>query len=535
MNLSKLLLGILILAMLAAVAPLGAAAAEGDARAAAMLSITADEANEHVAKLADDTFEGRESGSRGGRAAGIYIVERLKSLGIKGALPKGGYYQNFGVYSNILASIEGRDPLLNQQAIVVGAHYDHVGYGNARNSLGPTGFIHNGADDNASGVAGLLEVADAIARLPRPPKRTILFAFWDGEERGLLGSKHWVDQPTVPLAQVPIVLNADMIGRMRGNRVIVYGSRSIAGLRRLVCRQNDASDLTLDFSWELKGDSDHYTFISRNIPVLMLFTGLHEDYHRPSDDVEKINKDGMERISRLIFNVVMELAEADVLGSFRHEVQQESSVATQRHAERPLAPPPGRLGIRWDETRADEGTIVIKSVGAGSAAQTGGLRAGDRLLRFAGRELADVGQLRRLVLAAENPVAVVVERPGEEEPRELTLELPGSPARLGIGWRSDDAEPGVVIVNRLTPGSVAEAAGIRPGDRIQRLGGRGFADPDEFRERVASEPGGATAGSRDRRSGADGRNSARRRGFAGESRRREIVGLNGSYSTTGLR
>ena len=333
MNLSKLLLGILILAMLAAVAPLGAAAAEGDARAAAMLSITADEANEHVAKLADDTFEGRESGSRGGRAAGIYIVERLKSLGIKGALPKGGYYQNFGVYSNILASIEGRDPLLNQQAIVVGAHYDHVGYGNARNSLGPTGFIHNGADDNASGVAGLLEVADAIARLPRPPKRTILFAFWDGEERGLLGSKHWVDQPTVPLAQVPIVLNADMIGRMRGNRVIVYGSRSIAGLRRLVCRQNDASDLTLDFSWELKGDSDHYTFISRNIPVLMLFTGLHEDYHRPSDDVEKINKDGMERISRLIFNVVMELAEADVLGSFRHEVQQESSVATQRHAD----------------------------------------------------------------------------------------------------------------------------------------------------------------------------------------------------------
>ncbi len=454
-----------------------------------MLSITADEAGQHVAKLADDTFEGRESGSRGGRAAGIYIVERLKALGLKGGLPKGGFYQNFGVYNNILATVEGRDEQLKDQVIVVGAHYDHVGYGNARNSLGPSGFIHNGADDNASGVAGLLEVAEAITRLPELPKRTILFAFWDGEERGLLGSKHWGEQPTVPLARVPIVLNADMIGRLRDNRVIVYGSRTIAGLRRLVSEQNDASDLTLDFSWELKGDSDHYTFSNRNIPVLMLFTGLHDDYHRPSDDAEKINSEGMERITRLMFNVLVELADAPSLGPFRHKAQQEASTFTQRQVERPLAPPPGRLGIRWDERQARQGAVVVTAVGAGSAAETGGIRVGDRLVRFAGQEVGDVDQLRRLVLAAADPVAVVVERPGEGDPRELTLELPGAPARLGIGWRTDDAEPGVVIVNRLTPGSAADIAGIRAGDRIQRVSGSDFVDAEDFRRRVNSEPG----------------------------------------------
>ena len=455
-----MLLGFFAFAFIAAVVVGSAGAAEGDARAAAALSITAEEATTHVAALADDTFEGRESGSRGGRAAGIYIVERLKTLGLKGAAAKGSFYQNFGTYSNILATVEGSDPQLKQQVVLIGAHYDHVGYGNARNSRGPTGLIHNGADDNASGVAGLLEVAEAISKLPEPPKRTIVFAFWDGEERGLLGSQHWCEQPTVPLANLAIVINADMIGRLRDEHLIIYGSRTIAGLRRLVSRQNDASELSLEFNWELKGDSDHHTFSSRSIPVLMMFTGLHEDYHRPSDDVEKINKDGMQRVARLMFNVLVELADAPELGPFRKAALQEASATLQKRTERPLAPPAGRLGIRWDEKLAEDGQLVVTAVNPGSAADKGKLCAGDRITRFSGSDVTGAEPFRRLVLAAKNPVPVVVERRGEDEPRELTLELPGEPARLGIGWRVDDAEPGVVIINRLTPGSAADVAGL---------------------------------------------------------------------------
>ncbi len=158
-------------------------AIEANARSAAIESVTTDEVKGHVGVLADDTFEGREAGSRGNRAAGIYIVERLKKLGIAPAGSNGSYYQTGPKSNSILGLVEGSDPQLKDEVILVGAHYDHVGYGSARNSYGPIGYIHNGADDNASGVAALLEIADAVAHLPEKPKRTILFAFWDGEEK----------------------------------------------------------------------------------------------------------------------------------------------------------------------------------------------------------------------------------------------------------------------------------------------------------------------------------------------------------------
>src|SRR5262249_45517286 len=161
-----------------------------------------------------------------------------------------------GNYHNILAVVEGSDPQLRDEYVLIGAHYDHVGYGNARNSYGPFGMIHNGADDNASGVAGMLEVARAVAQLASRPKRSILFAFWDGEEKGLLGSQYWVEHPTVPLKSVTLAINADMIGRLRNATVTVYGVRTVRGLRRLVSHQNQIANLLLDFTWENKPDSD---------------------------------------------------------------------------------------------------------------------------------------------------------------------------------------------------------------------------------------------------------------------------------------
>ncbi|MBI3840123.1 MAG: M20/M25/M40 family metallo-hydrolase [Planctomycetia bacterium] len=456
-----------------------ARAADVDARNAALLSITAQDVKEYVGVLADDTFEGRESGSRGNRAAGIYLVEHLKKFGVRGGGVKDSFYQNFDAYHNILGFVDGRDQALKEEVVIIGAHYDHVGYGNSRNSFGPVGLIHNGADDNASGVAGMLEVAGAVCQLAEKPKRSILFAFWDGEEKGLLGSQHWVDHPTVPLNHVPIVINADMIGRLRNSRLSIAGVRTSRGLRRLVSRQNDVANLLIDFNWEIKPDSDHYTFYSRGIPFLMLHTGMHGDYHRPSDDADKINNEGLKQIAQLLFNVVIELAESPAVAGFRRQAKNESR-RDQQASERPLPPLPSRLGIRWDEKAAEDGAIVVTAVTPASAAAKGGLKPGDRLVKFANREVRGAPEFRLSVLAAKNPVSVALQRPGEAAPVETTLELAGNPVRLGISWRTDDAEPGCVIINRLTPGSPADLAGLQINDRIYRIGGQEFATSEEF-------------------------------------------------------
>ena len=298
--------------------------AENHALAKALESITRDELRKHVDVLADDTFEGRESGARGGHAAAGYVVKQLQDLKLTPAGERGSYYQAFaGNSRNILAVIEGSDPQLKQEVVAIGAHYDHVGYGTQRNSYGPWGYIHNGADDNASGVAGLLEFAQALNELPQRPRRTILLAFWDGEEKGLLGSKHWVASPTVPLSRLKCFINIDMIGRLTNRRVEVYGTRSAAGLRQLVSHAN-STQLDLDLTWKIKDDSDHWPFFNRGVPVLMLHTGLHKDYHRPSDDAERINQAGLEEVSRLICETVLALANAERLGQFRPESRRET-------------------------------------------------------------------------------------------------------------------------------------------------------------------------------------------------------------------
>ena len=175
------------------------------------------ELHEHCEVLASDTLEGRETGTHGGEAAGAYIAGVLrKEKHIVPAAADGDYFQPFPPNSrNILARLTGGDAALSREYVIVGAHYDHVGYGNSRNSRGPIGYIHNGADDNASGTAALLELVDAFNSLDIRPKRSVLFIFWDGEEEGLLGSKYWMTSPTVPLDRIRLVFNIDMIGRLR--------------------------------------------------------------------------------------------------------------------------------------------------------------------------------------------------------------------------------------------------------------------------------------------------------------------------------
>lgn len=449
-------------------------------------SITPSELQRHVDVLADDSFEGRAAGSRGGQAAGMYLLRQFEQRGLKGGGDNGGYFQSFGNgYRNVLGILEGSDPQLKHETIVVGGHYDHVGYGNRRNSYGPFGYVHNGADDNASGAAGLLEVLDAFSRLPTAPRRSILFAFWDAEEDGLLGSKHFVASPTVPLSSISFMINVDMIGRLR-EKLEVYGSRTAPGLRRLVAENNYDTALTLDFNWELKANSDHHPFVASGVPVLMFHTGLHDDYHRPSDDSHKVNADGSAQVTRLLFRTAADLADREQLPTFRAAGRQEAPQHKQQ-LERAIAPLQPRLGVRWYREESADG-LLLAHVETGSAADRSGLQPGDRILEFNGQPISGEDQFRAAVFHAASPVAAVI-RKGDETREDTSIKLDGQPSRIGISWREDAAAPGTVILTRIAHGSPAARAGLQLRDRIYEIEGQSFADGSELLEQLVTLPG----------------------------------------------
>lgn len=479
-----------ILAMLACAIGLAPAAQATERSAgymAALESIHRTELHGHAGFLADDARGGREPGTPGSRESADYLTDRLAEIGLQGAGPDGGFVQPFDPnFRNVLAILPGTDRQLRQEYVVIAAHYDHVGLGTKQNSRGPLGEIHNGADDNASGVSGVLELAEAFTMLGEPPRRSILFALWDAEEKGLLGSAHWVAQPTVPLDRVVFVCNLDMIGRLRGDRVEIYGSRSAYGLRRLVSTQNEAAEFLLDFSWEMEPNGDHWPFFDRGIPGVMFHTGTHDDYHRPSDDVDRLDFEGIERVSRLVFRVAHEVANADAAPAFREPSRRETE-AVRRGLHAPPPPSSGRLGIAWQDEPG--GAVSISRIVAGSPAEQAGLKAGDRVVSVGGQPVRSTDDLAGSLMEAASPAVVGVGRRELELPLEISIPLVGPPTRLGITWRTDEAEPGTVIVTSVAAGSPADRAGLIAGDRIYQVGGHDFATDAGFAELARTLPG----------------------------------------------
>ncbi len=420
--------GAMVAAMLAAACH-GDLAAAAERMSAAHATIKAADAGRHVGVLADDSFEGREGGSRGGRAAAAYIVEQLTRLDLEPAGDGGTFFQPFGGMRNILAILRGTDPQLSEQLVVVGAHYDHVGYGNAENSYGPFGHVHNGADDNASGVAGLLEVAEAMKHLPERPRRSILFAFWDGEEKGLLGSYHFlrVKPAAVEQLRVAFSVNLDMIGRLRGNRLEVYGTRTAPGLREAVLQANNrpgnVAGLELSFVWDIEDDSDHYPFITAKIPTVMFHTGLHDHYHRPSDDAHLVNLEGIEPVARLTLGFVTAIADDPAaLPAFRPESLNESN-ATRNRIEASIPDssrsPQGRWGLGTRNDPGEPAAPIVVRVWRESPASRAGLAAGDRVLTVDGTRITGQDDMRARLRTAGPRTAIDVERRG----RILRIEL----------------------------------------------------------------------------------------------------------------
>jgi hypothetical protein len=404
-------------------------AAAAERMSAAHATIRAADAGRHVGVLADDSFEGREGGSRGGRAAAAYIVEQLTKLGLEPAGDAGSYYQPFGGMRNILAIHRGSDQALARELVVVGAHYDHVGYGTADNSFGPFGYVHNGADDNASGVAGLLEIAEAMPQVPERPRRSILFAFWDGEEKGLLGSSHFLRVRPAGLTDLATVfsVNLDMIGRLRGQRLEVYGTRTALGLRETVLQANNrpgnGAGLELAFVWDIEDDSDHYPFIVAKIPTVMFHTGLHDHYHRPSDDVHLVNLDGIEPVARLALGCLLAVAnDPGPLPTFRRESREESN-ATRNLIESPVADtsgsPRGRWGIGTRNDPGEPSSPVVVRVWRDSPASAAGVATGDRVLTIDEVRVIDQNDMLSRLRAAGPRAVIDVERRG----RIVRLEL----------------------------------------------------------------------------------------------------------------
>lgn len=261
-----------------------------------------------VAFLASADLEGRAVGTAGGDAASRFIAQRYFELGVSGAFPSvcestsscgSGLFQFFQVdglgAKNVLAALPGTDPSLGDRFIVLGAHYDHLGWSRAR----PFGSdlriqLRPGADDNASGTAALLELARRLASQPAPTP--VLFAHFDAEELGLLGSREFLDHPSVPLDSVALMINLDMVGRLNGGPLLVEVTPSADPFRSLVDSLAGAWGVSLRHSTAIRGRSDHSSFSARGIPAIAFFTGFHADYHRATDTPDKLDLRGIERV-----------------------------------------------------------------------------------------------------------------------------------------------------------------------------------------------------------------------------------------------
>jgi len=258
----------------------------------------------------------------------------------------------------------------------------------------------------------------------------------------------------------------------------------------LVARQNHGRQLELDFPWELKQNSDHYNFFRYGVPVLMLHTGLHDDYHRPSDDAHKVNADGMEQVARFLFALTRELGDRDRLPAFRNEAFNESKQDRQAF-ERWLKPVPPRLGVSWTSRKlndspeahhaaAGEPGLTVTHVSAGSAAAKAGIRPGDRLVALDGKPILDEDRFRLAIATAPERVVLQVQRQGRDKPLDAPVRLTGHRVRVGINWRTNGGEPGVMLITRVVGGSPAEFGGLRVGDRVLEIDGRRIKDSAHF-------------------------------------------------------
>lgn len=358
-----------------------------------------------VSYLAADAMEGRETGTQGERLAADYLAERFQELGLT---PKGSvdYFQTFsfkpsnnpheqtqlGTPEDSTATkgtnIIGYFDQGGEKTVVIGAHFDHLGFGGEgslyRDSI-PA--IHNGADDNASGVALLLYLAERLKT--ESAQTNYLFIGFSGEEKGLLGSNYFVKNPTIDLSSVNLMVNMDMVGRLNEeNTLAVHGVGTSPKFKQLLFVNNNF-DLTIAEHESGVGPSDHTSFYLMDLPVLHFFTGQHEDYHKPSDDADKINYPGLERIGQYILALLIDLDDDDKL-SFRKTKNESEETPRFKVG----------LGVVPDYLYTGEG-MRIDGVSEDKPAQKAGLQKGDVVVRLGDSTVTDMMSYMRALSVFE--------------------------------------------------------------------------------------------------------------------------------------
>lgn len=328
----------------------------------------------HVLFLSSDKLEGRRTGTNGEKLAYTYISKQFKKAGLSPAGINGTYIQPFVVNEKENRNGHNVVGYINNNAshtVVLGAHYDHLGYGEDNNSMyrDSIRMIHNGADDNASGTAALISLASWLKQSGTKNFNYLLIAF-SGEELGLFGSKYFTENATVPLTKISYMINMDMVGRLnaqtRSITVGGYGTSPVWG--QLIKTDDPLLAIKIDSSGT--GPSDHSSFYRKDIPVLFFFTGTHSDYHKPSDDAGAINYNGIVQISEYIKNLITSTAD---MGKLVFTKTRE--VSTGRMSFKVS------LGIMPDYTFAGPG-VLVEGVSSGKPAEKAGILAGDIILQL---------------------------------------------------------------------------------------------------------------------------------------------------------
>jgi len=395
MSTTRTLATVAALALGAAALPAQNAPATHSRQAAAILN--------DIRYLASDSLDGRLTGSPQNDSAAAYLARHFKRLGLKPGGDAGSYLQHWTVNStsatrdaavanhateNVVGILPGSDHKLAGQDVVIGAHFDHLGngpFGSAAHG-DSVHLIHHGADDNASGTAAVLEIARILAARRPHPARTIVFVLFSGEEEGALGSAWYADHPAIPMESTLAMLNLDMVGRMRNNRLLVLGALSATEWQPLLDSVAAPYHLDVHASGTGWGPSDQNSFYAKQRPVLHFFTDLHTDYHAPADTWNKINADGIETVAHLVADMARRLAMRRAPLTFVN------------------APPPvmasgerAYLGSIPDMT-SEPGGVKLTGVTAGSPADSGGLKAGDVITAIGTDTVASLADMQNALV-----------------------------------------------------------------------------------------------------------------------------------------
>lgn len=313
---------------------------------------------------------------------------------------------------NVGGLLRGTDKELSNEYVVIGGHFDHLGWGKQNSLYQGEPMIHNGADDNASGTTGVLELSEKFASEKNNLKRSVLFFAFSGEELGLLGSSYLVNHFPVPIENVVTMINMDMIGRLKDSSLIVYGTGTSSNWKTLLNEKNSYG-FKLTFNDDGFGPSDHSSFYGKKIPVLFFFTGTHPDYHKPSDDYDKINSEGQENVLKYIHSVASDIinnsAKPDYLAVERKDTGRMTS---------------SRVWVGTiPDFAGDVDGYKLGGVTEGSPAALAGLKAGDIITKFGDKKISNIYDFTYAIgnYKPGDKVKVIVKRAEEEIEVELEL------------------------------------------------------------------------------------------------------------------